>query len=79
VQGWPTPILGSHQPTSNAERVQDLRSRAVVPRRATRTTRIVATHPVQTYVDLRGQPERADEAAEHLRSTVLSPGWLRDD
>ena len=46
---------------------------------ATRTTGIVATHPVQTYVDLRGQPERADEAAEHLRRTVLSPGWLRDD
>ncbi len=43
------------------------------------TTGIVATHPVQTYVDLRGQPERADEAAEHLRRTVLSPGWSRND
>ncbi len=23
-------------------------------------------HPVQVYVDLKGHPERADEAAEHL-------------
>jgi hypothetical protein len=46
---------------------------------AKRYTGIVATHPVQTYVDLRGQPERADEAAEHLRLEVLKPEWSRDD
>ena len=42
-------------------------------------TGIVAKHPIQTYVDPRGQPERADEAAEHLRRTILRPRWVRDD
>jgi hypothetical protein len=46
---------------------------------AKRYTGIVATHPVQTYVDLHGQPERADEAAEHLRLKVLNPSWSRSD
>lgn len=31
-------------------------------------------HPVQVYLDLKEQPERADEAAEHLRAE-LSEGW----
>lgn len=35
-------------------------------------------HPVQTYVDLAGHPERAVEAADHLRQTVL-PWTLRDE
>ena len=28
-------------------------------------------HPVQVYLDLRGHPERADEAAEELRGRLL--------
>jgi hypothetical protein len=31
-------------------------------------------HPVQAYVDLKGHPERAAEAAEHLRSKLLTGG-----
>gem|GEM_PF-4192249 len=33
-------------------------------------------HPVQVYVDLKGHPERADEAAEHLLREHL--GWGAD-
>jgi len=33
-------------------------------------------HPVQAYVDLKAHPERATEAAEHLRSELLS--WRHD-
>jgi hypothetical protein len=32
-------------------------------------------HPVQAYVDLKAHPERAPEAAEHLRSELLT--WRR--
>jgi hypothetical protein len=32
---------------------------------------VMCVHPVQTYLDLAGQPERAPEAAEHLRATIL--------
>ncbi|MCL2777517.1 MAG: MarR family transcriptional regulator [Polyangiaceae bacterium] len=35
-------------------------------------------HPVQTYVDLKGHPERASEAAEHLRAELFS-SWRYDD
>ncbi len=31
-------------------------------------------HPVQVYVDLKGHPERADEAAEHLLREHLKWG-----
>jgi hypothetical protein len=34
-------------------------------------------HPVQAYVDLASHPERAAEAADHLRQTAL-PWTLRD-
>jgi hypothetical protein len=33
-------------------------------------------HPVQAYLDLQAHPERATEAAEHLRTTVLT--WRSD-
>jgi hypothetical protein len=33
-------------------------------------------HPVQVYVDLKGHPERATEAAERLRAGL--PAWRRD-
>lgn len=33
-------------------------------------------HPIQAYLDLKEQPERADEAAEHLRSELLN--WRAD-
>jgi len=33
-------------------------------------------HPVQAYLDLKGQPERADEAATHLRAELLT--WCTD-
>lgn len=33
-------------------------------------------HPVQAYLDLKGHPERAPEAAEHLRAEL--PNWKRD-
>lgn len=33
-------------------------------------------HPVQAYLDLKGHPERAMEAADRLRSELLS--WKRD-
>ncbi len=33
-------------------------------------------HPVQAYLDLKAHPERATEAAEHLRSELLS--WRHD-
>jgi hypothetical protein len=32
---------------------------------------IACVHPVQAYLDLKGQPERAKEAAEHLRAELL--------
>lgn len=34
-------------------------------------------HPVQDYVDLKGHPERAKEAADHLREELLA-SWRRD-
>ena len=34
---------------------------------------ISCVHPVQAYVDLRGQPERAKEAAAELRARLLRP------
>ena len=34
-------------------------------------------HPVQTYLDLQHHPERAHEAAEHLRAELLR--WMTDD
>lgn len=37
---------------------------------------IRCVHPVQAYVDLKGHPERANEAAERLRSDLLA--WRRD-
>lgn len=37
---------------------------------------IQCVHPVQAYVDLKGHPERANEAAERLRSDLLA--WGRD-
>lgn len=33
-------------------------------------------HPVQAYLDLKGHPERADEAAAHLRAELLT--WRAD-
>jgi hypothetical protein len=38
---------------------------------------IVCVHPVQVYLDLKDQPERAKEAAEQLRRECLK--WRRDD
>jgi hypothetical protein len=37
---------------------------------------IRCAHPAQVYVDLKGQPERAAEASEHLRAELLN--WRRD-
>lgn len=37
---------------------------------------IQCVHPVQVYIDLKGHPERAPEAAERLRSELLT--WRRD-
>ena len=37
---------------------------------------ILCVHPVQAYVDLKGHPERAKEAAEELRSKLLS--WQQE-
>lgn len=42
---------------------------------AERFERIRAVHPVQAYLDLGGHPERAAEAATHLRSQLLH--WER--
>lgn len=33
---------------------------------------VACVHPVQAYLDLKDQPERAKEAAEHLRATLLN-------
>jgi hypothetical protein len=33
---------------------------------------VLCVHPVQTYLDLKGQPERADEAASELRKRLLT-------
>jgi len=38
--------------------------------------RVVCVHPVQAYLDLKDQPERAKEAAEHLRADRLR--WSED-
>ncbi len=35
-------------------------------------------HPVQTYLDLGAHAERANEAADHLRTHVLNDFWRRD-
>jgi hypothetical protein len=32
---------------------------------------IPCVHPIQVYVDLKGQPERANEASEHLKQSTL--------
>ena len=37
---------------------------------------VCCVHPVQTYLDLKAHPERASEAAEHLRSELLR--WRTD-
>jgi hypothetical protein len=37
---------------------------------------VPCVHPVQAYLDLKEQPERADEAAEHLRRELLT--WRTD-
>ena len=37
---------------------------------------VSCVHPVQVYLDLKEQPERADEAAEHLRAELLT--WRTD-
>ena len=37
---------------------------------------VVCVHPVQVYLDLKGQPERAKEAADHLRAELLK--WSAD-
>ena len=53
----------------------------VVPRdegvfhRAREASGLRCVHPVQVYLDLLGHPERAQEAAEHLRGELL--GWRR--
>jgi len=36
---------------------------------------IRCVHPVQAYIDLKGHPERASEAAERLRNDFLN--WRR--
>jgi len=36
---------------------------------------VSVVHPVQAYVDLHAQAERAPEAAEHLRDAVLTRTW----
>ena len=36
---------------------------------------VPVVHPVQAYLDLGAQAERAAEAAEHLRAHVLSERW----
>lgn len=33
---------------------------------------VPCVHPIQAYLDLKEQPERADEAAEHLRAELLT-------
>ena len=42
---------------------------------ATERDGVTVVHPVQAYLDLDAQAERAPEAAEHLRTTVLMPMW----
>jgi len=37
---------------------------------------VVCVHPVQVYLDLKDQPERAREAADHLRAELLN--WSAD-
>lgn len=37
---------------------------------------VPCVHPVQAYLDLKEQPERADDAAEHLRAELLT--WRED-
>jgi hypothetical protein len=44
---------------------------------AVRKDGVRCVHPVQVYVDLKGHPERAREAAERLRSDLLS--WRHHD
>ena len=41
---------------------------------ASRVDDIRCVHPVQAYLDLKGHPERAQEAADELRSRLLSGG-----
>ena len=41
---------------------------------ATEKDGIHCVHPVQVYIDLKGHPERASEAAEHLRTEYLNWG-----
>ena len=44
---------------------------------ASRIDGICCVHPVQTYIDLKSHPERANEAAEELRSRLLQ--WGKHD
>jgi hypothetical protein len=43
---------------------------------AEESDRVVSVHPVQAYIDLKDQPERAKEAADHLRAELLR--WSAD-
>jgi len=44
---------------------------------AKESDRVVCVHPVQAYLDLMDQPERAKEAADHLRAELLK--WSAND
>ena len=44
---------------------------------ATEVDGVRCVHPVQVFLDLKGHPERAPEAAERLRSELLT--WKRND
>ena len=42
---------------------------------ATTRNGVAVVHPVQAYLDVGAQAERAPEAAEHLRDAVLARQW----
>ncbi len=66
--------LGFHEEPSGANVWLVMPNDASVFFGATRRGRLRCVHPLQTYLDLRSQPERAPEVAEQLRHRFLRWG-----
>lgn len=77
VREWPTPAqlesLHFREENAGANAWLVLPNDDGVFTGATTVEGIPAVHPVQVYVDLKGHPERAPEAAEHLRECADVP------
>jgi hypothetical protein len=78
VERWPEPALAD---MAFVEETRGANAWFVLPdddgvfHGATKRDSVAVVHPVQAYLDLDAQAERAPEAAEHLRDAVLARTW----